>query len=194
MTSKRTFITAHKAQYAVSILCRLLEISRGWFYGFPASQPARDQRQVNREARDQELLPKIKTFFKVSKKCYGSKRIHQDLLVDSEVVSERRVARIMKENKVSSLLRKRRKPITTDSDHELKPSIAPSHTYCVCAAGNGQAIAKQSAERGQTCWNRSSTARRLIPFALSAMQSIACRVIGGRHHLYRHPLSGSCFA
>jgi len=67
---------AHKAQYAVSILCRLLEISRGWFYGFPASQPARDQRQANREARDQELLPKIKTFFKVSKKCYGSKRIH----------------------------------------------------------------------------------------------------------------------
>ncbi|WP_051067987.1 IS3 family transposase [Octadecabacter antarcticus] len=135
MTSKRTFITAHKAQYAVSILCRLLEISRGWFYGFPASQPARDQRQVNREARDQELLPKIKTFFKVSKKCYGSKRIHQDLLADSEVVSERRVARIMKENKLSPLLRKRRKPITTDSNHMLKPSIAPSHTYCVCAAG-----------------------------------------------------------
>ncbi len=27
-------------------------------------------------------------------------------------------------------------------------SVAPSHTYFVCAAGNGQAIAKQSAERG----------------------------------------------
>ena len=27
-------------------------------------------------------------------------------------------------------------------------SIAPSHTYWVCAAGNGQAIAEQSAERG----------------------------------------------
>jgi putative transposase len=67
---------AHKAQYAVSLLCRLLEISRGWFYGFRASQPARDQRQVGREARDQALLAKIKTFFSVSQKCYGSKRIH----------------------------------------------------------------------------------------------------------------------
>ena len=122
MTNKRAFVTAHKAQYAVSILCRFLEISRGWFYGFPASQPARDQRQTNRDARDQALLPKIKTFFKASKKCYGSKRIHQDLLADSEVVSERRVARIMKEHKVSPLLRKRRKLITTDSNHKLKPS------------------------------------------------------------------------
>jgi putative transposase len=37
----------------------------------------------------------------------------------------------------------RRKLVTTDSNHELKPSIAPSHTYCVCAAGNGQAICRE---------------------------------------------------
>ena len=122
MTNKRSFVTAHKAQYAVSILCRILEISRGWFYGFTASQPARDQRQVGREARDHALLPKIKTFFKGSKECYGSKRIHRDFLAAGDVVSEQRVARIMKENKVSPLLRKRRKPITTDSNHKLKPS------------------------------------------------------------------------
>lgn len=122
MMNKRAFITAQKAQYAVSTLCRLLEISRGWFYGFLTSQPARDQRQADREARDLEILPKIKIFFKASKKCYGSKRIHQDILAGDEVVSERRVARIMKENKISPLLRKRKKPITTDSNHELKPS------------------------------------------------------------------------
>lgn len=122
MMNKRAFITAQKAQYAVSTLCRLLEISRGWFYGFLTSQPARDQRQADREARDLEILPKIKIFFKASKKCYGSKRIHQDILAGGEVVSERRVARIMKENKISPLLRKRKKPITTDSNHELKPS------------------------------------------------------------------------
>ena len=108
MMNKRAFITAHKSQYAVSTFCRLLEISRGWFYGFLASQPVRDQRQADREARDLEVLPMIKTFFKASKKCYGSKRIHQDLLAGGEVVSERRVARIMKENKISPLLRKRK--------------------------------------------------------------------------------------
>ena len=120
--NKRAFISAQKAQYAVSTLCRLLELSRGWFYGFLTSQPARDQRQADREERDLEVLPKIKIFFKASKKCYGSKRIHQDLLAGDEAVSERRVARIMKENKIYPLLRKRKKPITTDSNHKLKPS------------------------------------------------------------------------
>ena len=96
MMNKRAFITARKAQYAVSTLCRLLEVSRGWFYFFRASQAARDQRQTDRDIRDAELIAKIKTFFKASKKCYGSKRIHQDLLADGEIVSERLVARIMR--------------------------------------------------------------------------------------------------
>jgi len=122
MMNKRAFITARKAQYAVSTLCRIFEVSRGWFYGFRASQAARDQRQTDRGIRDAELLAKIKIFFKASKKCYGSKRIHQDLLAEGDIVSERRVARVMKENKVSPLFRKRRKPVTTDSNHKLKPS------------------------------------------------------------------------
>ncbi|WP_313860114.1 IS3 family transposase [Parasedimentitalea psychrophila] len=121
-TNKHSSVTAHKAQYAVSTLCRHLKISRGWFYGFLTSQDTRDQRLVIREARDLELLPKIKAFFKASGKCYGSKRIHQDLMADGEIASERRVAIIMKENKESPLLRKRRKPKTTDSKHDMKPS------------------------------------------------------------------------
>jgi hypothetical protein len=98
MMNKRAFITARKAQYAVSTLCRLLEASRGWFYFFRASQAARDQRQTDRDIRDAELIAKIKIFFKASKKCYGSKRIHQNLLAEGDIVSERRVARVMKEN------------------------------------------------------------------------------------------------
>ena len=97
-------------------------ISRGWFYGFLASQPARDQRQADRDARDPELLPGIRTFFKASRKCYGSKRIHQDPVADGETVSERRVALIMKENKVSPRPNKRRGPVTTDSNHNMSPS------------------------------------------------------------------------
>ncbi len=122
MTNKRRFVTAHKARYAVSTLCRVPGISRGWFYGFLASQPARDQRQADRDARDPELLPGIRTFFKAGRKCYGSKRIHQDPVADGETVSERRVARIMKENKVSPRPNKRRKPVTTDSNHNMSPS------------------------------------------------------------------------
>ena len=58
-------MTANKAQYAISTFCQFMEILRSWFYGSLACQPVRDQRQANREARDLEFLPKIKTFFKV---------------------------------------------------------------------------------------------------------------------------------
>ncbi|UWQ79043.1 IS3 family transposase [Leisingera sp. S132] len=122
MTAKHAFVAAHKALYPISLLCRILGIGRSWFYGFTQSQPTRDQRQKLRTDRDAELLPKIKAAFSQSKKRYGSKRVHQDLKADGEAVSERRVARIMKENSISPRLRKRRKPRTTDSNHSLKPS------------------------------------------------------------------------
>jgi transposase InsO family protein len=44
---------------------------------------------------------------------------------DREAVSELRVARIMKENNASSLLRKRRKPVATGGNYKLKPSPNP---------------------------------------------------------------------
>ena len=48
---------------------------------------------------------------------------HQDLMADGETVLERRGARIMTENKVSPRLKKRRKPVTTDSNHKMRPSL-----------------------------------------------------------------------
>ncbi|MDP5216973.1 IS3 family transposase [Ruegeria sp. 2205SS24-7] len=75
-----------------------------------------------RDDRDADQLAKIKAAFSRSQKRYGSKRIHRDLIADGTHVSERRVARIMRENRVSARLHKRRKPRTTDSDHSLKPS------------------------------------------------------------------------
>ncbi|MEM8554800.1 MAG: IS3 family transposase [Pseudomonadota bacterium] len=122
MTVKHAFVAAPKELYSISLLCRLVGIGRSWFYGFVQSQPAREHRQMQRANRDAELLPKIKLAFSQSKKRYGSKRVHQDLKADGDVVSERRVARIMRQNKISPRLHKRRKPRTTDSNHSLKPS------------------------------------------------------------------------
>ncbi len=120
--NKRAFITAHKAQYGISTLCRLVRLSRSWFYGYHAGQEARDERRDQRATRDKALLAKITEFFKASKHRYGSKRIHQDLCADGECVSERRVARIMRGNNISARTRKPRKPITTNSNHKLTPS------------------------------------------------------------------------
>jgi hypothetical protein len=122
MNTKRAFVAAHKTVYPIAQLCRIVGVARSWFYGFVQSQPARDQRHKLRTDRDAELLPKIKEAFSQSKKRYGSKRVHQDLKADGEDVSERRVARIMRENNASPRLCKRRNPRTTDSNHSFKPS------------------------------------------------------------------------
>jgi transposase InsO family protein len=50
--------------------------------------------------------------------------VHQDLIADGETVSERRVARIMKKKGVTTP-EKRRKPVTTDSNHKMSPSPNP---------------------------------------------------------------------
>ena len=80
-----------------------------------------------------ELLPKNRTFFKASNKCYGSERIHEDLVADGETVSERRVARIMKQNKVCARLNKCSKPITKDRNHKMSPSpnLLDQNSHCL---------------------------------------------------------------
>jgi hypothetical protein len=55
----------------------------------------------------------------------------EELLADGEVVSERRVARIMRKNRISPRLTKRKKPVTTDSNHKMSPS--PNRAYPVNA-------------------------------------------------------------
>ncbi|MEM1360829.1 MAG: IS3 family transposase [Pseudomonadota bacterium] len=89
-----------KGSLPITQLCHVLGIARSWFYGFESSRPGRHQRQKRGTDRDAELLPKIKLAFSQSKKRYGSKRIHQNLKADGEVVSKRRVARTLRENKI----------------------------------------------------------------------------------------------
>ena len=96
---------------------RFAECFRYLVVGFMAFRAASPQGSGARSAGKLGIwnCPKIYAFFKASKGCYGSKRVHKDLVADGEVVSERRVARIMRENKISPRQKKRGKPITTDA-------------------------------------------------------------------------------
>ena len=63
MSNKHLFIAAHAQDYVVSTLCRLLQVARSWFYGYQASEPARQPRARFKERRDQELLGLIQPRF-----------------------------------------------------------------------------------------------------------------------------------
>ena len=113
MRHKLTFIAAQAKTHALRRLCAVLGVSRSWYYRWRDRHP----RRAAKEQAEQVLSQEIKSIFDEHRSCYGSPRIHAVLKRRGWQVSRRRVAKIMKTNKITPLRRKRRLPKTTDSRH-----------------------------------------------------------------------------
>jgi transposase InsO family protein len=72
-----------------------------------------------RKFSDQALLPRIRAIHEKSKQTYGSPRITAELRAEGALVNEKRVARLMRENKITSDAVRKFKVQTTDSNHDL---------------------------------------------------------------------------
>jgi putative transposase len=73
--------------------------------------------------RDEELLTQVRSSHVASKRRYGSPRIHADLKASGQKVGRKRVARLMRTNKLVAITRRRFRK-TTDSKHDFP--IAPN--------------------------------------------------------------------
>jgi putative transposase len=104
------FIDVEKLMYPLSVLCRVMQVSRGGYYAW------RNRKPCAHSQRDAELLTKIKGFHAASQKRYGSPRIYDDLRCDQEAVGKKRVARLMREHGIAGKHR-RKFTCTTDSQH-----------------------------------------------------------------------------
>jgi putative transposase len=111
------FIAAEKAQYPVSLLCSLLDVSRSGYYAWCGRPPSQ------RAIADRELTEDIRSIHEYSERRYGSPRIHEELGANETRVGRKRVARLMKEGGMSARI-KRRFVKTTDSNHDFP--IAPN--------------------------------------------------------------------
>ena len=109
---KYAFIRAQRRYHAVTLLCRVLEVSRSAYYDWIDRPPSR------RQVEDDRLVEKIKTSHQNSKATYGARRIRDDLMEDDEIVSRERTSRLMKREGLKSKHTKKFK-ITTDSNHKL---------------------------------------------------------------------------
>lgn len=106
------FVKTHRQRWRVTVMCRVLKVSRGGFYAWDKRPPsARTQRQ-------RQLLEKIRKVHEASRGRYGYPRAHRALLIDGEVVSRNTVARLMRKAKIRAKARKRYVPRTTDSRHD----------------------------------------------------------------------------
>ena len=104
------FIDDHRSAYPVTLMCRVLAVSRSGYYAWRERPPSA------REMANQQLLEKIKAIHKKSRGRYGSPRVYEALVQLEIRCSRKRVARLMRENGIRGKRRRRYKR-TTDSEH-----------------------------------------------------------------------------
>jgi len=92
-------------------MCRVLAVSRSGYYSY------RRRGQSAHDKDDTTLAVAITEISEEHRGVYGAPRIYQALRQRGVNVSERRVARLMREMGLSGLRRKRRSITTTNSNH-----------------------------------------------------------------------------
>jgi putative transposase len=103
-------------RFSVTLVCRVLGVSRSGFYAWKERAPSR------RRCQDEVLARRIKAVHERSQGTYGAPRIHAELAAEGVHVGRKRVARVMRENRIRGI--SRRKWITTTvRDHSA--SAAP---------------------------------------------------------------------
>jgi len=94
---KYAFIKAHRREFETAVMCRLLDVSRNWFYEW-LRNPLSD-----RALEDQRLLSLIRAAYAASRGDYGAPRIFLDSREAGETCSTHRVTRIMRANNMKAL-------------------------------------------------------------------------------------------
>ena len=96
------FIAAEKAQHPISLMCRMLGVSRSGFHAWER-RPLSD-----RALTDQWLLEQITRTHRESRGTYGARRIHAALHQQGIRVGRKRVERLMRAGKISGTVPRKR--------------------------------------------------------------------------------------
>ncbi|MCP4403006.1 MAG: IS3 family transposase, partial [bacterium] len=113
------FIENHREEFPVRRMCKVLAVSPGGYYAW-RQRPVSELKMAN-----EKLVEQIREIHAEFKGKYGSPRIHQELRDEKKIrCSENRVARLMRENGIQAV-HKRRFRVTTKSNpaHPTEPNL-----------------------------------------------------------------------
>ncbi len=113
---KYTFIDAHREEFQVRRMCRVLGVQRSGYYAWRKRTPS-DRAQAN-----EALLVLIRAEYAASRKTYGSPRIQVVLGRKGERCGRNRVARLMRLDGLCALPRRSRRPVTTQRQAGVVPA------------------------------------------------------------------------
>jgi transposase InsO family protein len=109
---KFDFIAAKMAEFPITVLCRVLDVSRAGFYAAVGRPPSAHA------VEDQKLAVLVRAAHEKSRRRYGAPRVQKELAEAQDVhVSPKRVARLMRQEGLKARPRKRFK-MTTMSNHD----------------------------------------------------------------------------
>lgn len=114
---KYWFVAKVQRSYPVEVVCGILGISRSGYYAW------RKRQRSQRELDNQALIEHIRRIHRMSRKTYGSPRVHAELWREGRCVNHKRVARLMHQEGLVGR-RKHRRIVTTQSKHPYP--IAPN--------------------------------------------------------------------
>jgi transposase InsO family protein len=115
---KYQFIAAHREEFEITVMCRMLAVSRSGYYAW-LKRPTSPRKMA-----DQELAQHIKDIHQQSRQTYGSPRIQAELAENGINCSHKRVARLMRDEELWAKQRRKFKVTTTDSAHNYP--VAPN--------------------------------------------------------------------
>jgi putative transposase len=96
------FIRAERANHSVADLCRILGVSRAGFYAARGRPPSR------RALEDERITEAISEIHADSRGTYGAPRVRAMLARRGIRVGQKRVARLMRHEELSGLIRRRK--------------------------------------------------------------------------------------
>jgi putative transposase len=115
---KFQFIEEHRDEFEITIMCRVLQVSRSGYYAW-RQRPVSARKMANDKLKDQ-----IKEIYQQSRQTYGSPRIHAELSENGVKCGHNRVARLMREEQLWAKQKGKFKVTTTDSTHDYP--VAPN--------------------------------------------------------------------
>ena len=105
-------INQHRDRWPVRMQCRVLGVSASGFYAWCNRQPSK------RAVANQNLLEHIYRIHWNSRKLYGSPRVHAALRTEGQNVSRKRVEKLMRQNNLAAMSKRRVRVVTTDSNSD----------------------------------------------------------------------------
>jgi transposase InsO family protein len=118
------FIRQQKKAYPVTLLCKVMNVSRSGFYDHVQSHDNSPGDRVG----DPVLKARIKAIFKLSRSSYGSRRVLSQLRSEGYRIGRYKVRRLMRDLGLKAKVRRRFK-VTTESRHSfpVAPNILERH-------------------------------------------------------------------